>query len=377
MGKESNLHAALILLPSLVNADGSAAAIMNYYQALVDDGWKVDFLLVQKTENDRTKAISQQGGRIFTLPQCNKYFPQVAKQIAGVVQNGKYDVVHVNIPGHVAYRTLLQAEKAHVPVRIFHCHNPRNCLNWKTRISTRIYDTLCLRHANRRAACSKSAGFSRFGHRSFWVVKNLIEPSGFFFDPAARDKIRKRLGVEDGVIVGVVGRITPQKNPLFLVDCFAAFQKVEPRAFLLWIGEGELKQKVKQRLEEKGLEKVSCFPGTIREVGKWYSAMDLFLLPSKFEGLGIAFLEAQCSGLPCFGSDGVPAEAAVTELMHRISLQKRPEEWAVEIQRTMEQKEERRSRGETFQQAGYTLKSGSHELFQLYDLWIHDRTDHE
>ena len=101
------------------------------------------------------------------------------------------------------------------------------------------------------------------------------------------------------------------------------------------------------------------------------------MLPSKFEGLGIAFLEAQCSGLPCFGSDGVPAEAAVTELMHRISLQKRPEEWAVEIQRTMEQKEERRSRGETFQQAGYTLKSGSHELFQLYDLWIHDRTDHE
>lgn len=375
--KESHQHTALILLPSLAYADGSAAAIMNYYQALVDNGWSVDFLLVQKTENNRTKAVSQQGGRIFTLPQCNKYLPCVAKQIAEIVQKGRYDVIHVNIPGHVAYRTLLQAEKANVPVRIFHCHNPRNCLNWKTRISTRIYDTLCLRHANQRAACSKSAGLSRFGNRSFWVVKNLIEPAGFLFDPAARNRIRKQLGAEDRVIVGVVGRITPQKNPLFLVDCFAAFQKAEKRAFLLWIGEGELKQKVKRRLEEKGLAKVSCFPGTIREVGKWYSAMDLFLLPSKFEGLGIVFLEAQCNGLLCFGSDAVPDEAAVTELMHRISLQKKPEEWAEEIQNAMGQNTERRSRQETFQQAGYTLESGSNALFHLYDLWIRSRTDHE
>ena len=138
---------ALILLPSLEKGDGSAAAIMNYNDALAEDGWKVDFLLVRGTQNNRTEKITQNNGQIFVLPQKNKYSYTVTKMIMTVIKNGNYSVVHVNLPGHIAYCALKSAEKQGMPLRIFHCHNPKNTLNLKTKISTAIYDSLCLRHS--------------------------------------------------------------------------------------------------------------------------------------------------------------------------------------------------------------------------------------
>lgn len=361
--------AALILLPSLEKGDGSAAAIMNCYDALVCDGWQIDFLLLHGTKNERTEGIQKNGGKIFVLPPGSKYSAAVTRMITIVVEKGNYVLVHVNIPGHVAYLTLKRAEKAGTPVRIFHCHNPRNNLNLKTRISTHIYDTLCLKWSNRLLSCSESAGQSRFRNRSFTVLKNGIESTIFQYDEEARIILRKRMRMENAVVVGVVGRITAQKNPLFLIDCFEAFRAIEPRAMLLWIGEGELEQMVREKLKKKKLMCVCRFPGRLENVGKWYSAMDIFLLPSKFEGLGIVFLEAQCSGLPCYGSDGVPPEVEVTELMHRISLKKDTDYWAEMMKRGVCGIAERRSRNDDLNLAGYTVEKTKNGLLKLYNFW--------
>lgn len=357
---------ALIILPSLENGDGSAASIMNYYDALSKE-WEVDFLLIRQTDNMRSKQIMEDGGEIFVLPQQNKYSFAVSRAIASIIRGGKYAVVHINLPGHIAYRALLEAQKERVPVRIFHCHNPKNNLNLKTKISTWVYDTLCLKHANQLFACSESAGVSRFGSKDFHVLRNAIITERFQFDREARMELRKELLVEDSILVGVVGRITAQKNPLFLADCFEAFKAKEPKARLLWIGEGELIEQVKSRLDAKHLLEDCIFLGRREEIGKWYSAMDLFLLPSLFEGLGIVFLEAQCSGLPCFGSDLVPIDTEITELMHRISLQKTPGEWADFMRDVLKTSAERKGRGNELNKAGYDLTNVDDNLRKLYN----------
>lgn len=364
-----SLKRALIVLPSLENGDGSAASIMNYYKPLVQE-WNVDFLLMRTTDNMRTRQIIANGGKVFILSQQNKYSYAVAKEIASIIKKGKYSVVHVNLPGHIAYRALLEAKKDRVPIRIFHCHNPKNDLNLKTKISTRIYDTLCLKYANNLFACSESAGISRFEDKDFYILKNAIITERFRFNPETRAELRKELGVEDSVLVGVIGRITAQKNPLFLVDCFAALKAKEPLARLLWIGEGELIEQVKKRLDSKGLLEDCIFLGRREDVGRWYSAMDLFLLPSVFEGFGIVFLEAQCSGLPCFGSDLVPIDTEITELMHRISLHKTPDEWASLMFNALKTSAKRTSRDSDLRNASFDLSSVEDNLRTLYNFLL-------
>lgn len=363
---------ALILLPSLEKGDGSAAAIMNYYDALAKGGWTVDFLLTRCSQNSRTEKVTRCGGRIFVLPSKNKYSCSAAKMLLSVIKRGDYSVIHINIPGHIACLALKDARKSGVPIRVFHCHNPKNTLNIKTKVSTLLYDSLCLRYASRLIACSESAGVSRFGNRNFKVLKNLITASSFRYDKAVRTELRRKIGAENNILVGVVSRITAQKNPLFLVECFAAFKRKEPGAKLLWIGEGDLTGKVQDLLKEKSLLDDCVFTGRIEDPGQWYSAMDLFLLPSLFEGLGIVFLEAQCSGLPCFGSDKVPPETEVTPLMHRLSLQRSAEDWASAMEKEALSHTVRRDMGDDLRRAGYTVETSGSGMLALYNNWYRE-----
>ena len=376
MKKKSLTHEkykkALILLPSLEKGDGSAAAIMNYYDALEENGWTLDFLLTRYTQNDRTEKIALHGGRIFILPPKNKYSYSVAKKLLSVIKHGNYSIIHINLPGHIAYLALKDAKKYEIPIRIFHCHNPKNTLNLKTRVSTAIYDSLCLRYASQLIACSNSAGVSRYGNRDFKVLKNLISVSSFKYDSTVRKEIRRKIDAENNIIVGVVGRITAQKNPLFLVECFAAFKRKEPSAKLLWIGEGEMKEQVQNLLKEKSIFDDCIFTGRMENVGQWYSAMDLFLLPSIFEGLGIVFLEAQCSGLLCFGSDRVPPETEITPLMHRLSLRENADNWASAMQKEISSSNIRQDMGEYLRKAGYTFETSGNDMLLLYNDWYRE-----
>lgn len=107
--------------------------------------------------------------------------------------------------------------------------------------------------------------------------------------------------------------------------------------------------------------------GRKNNIEKWYSAMDLFLLPSKFEGMGIVFLEAQCTGLPCFGSTNVPIETEVTELMHRISLKQEANYWATAMKKVTDMSGDRRSRASEFINAGYTHEATKSDLLNMYE----------
>ena len=358
---------ALILLPYLKNGDGTALTLMNYYQELIEHGWRIDFLVLKIFECEWLNKVKADGNNIYELPKENKYSYKVSRKIRSIIKEGKYDIVHVNMPGHVGFETLKMARQYGIGKRIFHAHNPRNNLNLKTVISTKVYDYLLQREATELVACSKSAGNSRFGNKDFQVLKNVIDTDRFVYRLEDRRYIREKLHIEKKVVVGVVGRFAAQKNPEFLLECFAEYNKLNKESVLLWIGDGELQEKIQDRAKNMGLKGACLFVGRKNNIEKWYSAMDLFLLPSKFEGMGIVFLEAQCTGLPCFGSTNVPIETEVTELMHRISLKQEANYWATAMKKVTDMSGDRRSRASEFINAGYTHEATKSDLLNMYE----------
>ena len=358
---------ALILLPYLKNGDGTAVALMNYYQELIEHGWRIDFLVLKIFECEWLNKVKADGNNIYELPKENKYSYKVSRKIRSIIKEGKYDIVHVNMPGHVGFETLKMARQYGIGKRIFHAHNPRNNLNLKTVISTKVYDYLLQREATELVACSKSAGNSRFGNKDFQVLKNVIDTDRFVYRLEDRRYIREKLHIEKKVVVGVVGRFAAQKNPEFLLECFAEYNKLNKESVLLWIGDGELQEKIQDRAKNMGLKGACLFVGRKNNIEKWYSAMDLFLLPSKFEGMGIVFLEAQCTGLPCFGSTNVPIETEVTELMHRISLKQEANYWATAMKKVTDMSGDRRSRASEFINGGYTHEATKSDLLNMYE----------
>lgn len=358
---------ALILLPYLKNGDGTAVALMNYYQELIEHSWRIDFLVLKIFECEWLNKVKADGNNIYELPKENKYSYKVSRKIRSIIKEGKYDIVHVNMPGHVGFETLKMARQYGIGKRIFHAHNPRNNLNLKTVISTKVYDYLLQREATELVACSKSAGNSRFGNKDFQVLKNVIDTDRFVYRLEDRRYIREKLHIEKKVVVGVVGRFAAQKNPEFLLECFAEYNKLNKESVLLWIGDGELQEKIQDRAKNMGLKGACLFVGRKNNIEKWYSAMDLFLLPSKFEGMGIVFLEAQCTGLPCFGSTNVPIETEVTELMHRISLKQEANYWATAMKKVTDMSGDRRSRASEFINAGYTHEATKSDLLNMYE----------
>ena len=148
------------------------------------------------------------------------------------------------------------------------------------------------------------------------------------------------------------------------------FKKLQENAKLIWIGDGEMKPELEVSIDSMGLQNECILLGKKSDVENWYAAMDLFFLPSKFEGLGIVFLEAQCTGLPCLGSTNVPVETEVTDLMYRLDLGKSAEQWAIEMKKISETKLKRHSRAQEFIDAGYTHEATKNDLVEYYNSLI-------
>jgi glycosyltransferase involved in cell wall biosynthesis len=142
------------------------------------------------------------------------------------------------------------------------------------------------------------------------IIHNGIDISRFRYDEVVRHEVRKELHIPDRVLcIGNVARFVPQKNHDFFLDVFQAIHKKTDSAAVL-IGSGPLEELIKNKARSKRVFEYIHFLGPRMDVDRLYQAFDVFLLPSLFEGFGIAAVEAQCAGLPCLVSNRVPREIA-------------------------------------------------------------------
>jgi glycosyltransferase involved in cell wall biosynthesis len=316
--------------------------VLNY----IDRGkYQFDFLVYGNSDYDYPEAINQKvlslGSNIIrgASPDHPYAFVRDFKRI--LRENGPYDVVHSH-PHHFSGLILKIARQAGVPQRIAHSHTDfapyRMKIGWLRRLSRRMMSRWLKLYATGGLAASQAAAADLFGPRwrLDWRWRVLycgvdLAPFQLAVNPV---EVRAELGIpEDALVIGHVGALWEPKNHKFLVEVMAEVSRREPRTYLLLVGDGPLRPIITEQVAQSGLTEKVIFAGYRTDVPRLLrGAMDIFLFPSFFEGLGLALVEAQAAGLMCVFSDIVPQEAdVVSTLVRRLSLALPASAWAEEI----------------------------------------------
>lgn len=257
--------------------------------------------------------------------EMNKFFRTIGKD---------YDIVHLHSSSK-NFMVLYYAKKYGIKIRIAHSHNTDfQTKNFIKKFIGNQFKGLLKKNATDYMACSKDAGKWLFGNEKVIVLKNAINIKKFTFDNKKRNEIRNKYGIKDNEIVcGNVGRITEQKNHIFLINVFKKLYNQNKNYELLLVGKGEerLEKELEKIVNENNITENVIFAGFQEKPYEYLNAMDLFVFPSKFEGLGIVLIEAQANGLSCIVSDKIPNEAIINSNVKILSLDKE-DDWVKTIQ---------------------------------------------
>lgn len=328
-----NTKKILIVVHSLSVSNGVTNFLMNYMLNMPKNGIQFDFLQTDESDSPYVQIVRNRGCEVYSTPDLKaKWSRNIHNFFKTLFVQQKYDAIHVNISDYAATLILLYAWGYGIPIRIFHSHNTKRVeKSLKSKIFCVVYDMACVNLSNKLLACTERAGKEIFGQRDFTVIKNAICLNDFTYNESMRRELREEFGISNEFVLGTVCRQAAQKNPYFIVDIFCALKFMKKDAKLLWIGTGPLFNEISEYIEKKGIKNDVLMVGNQNNMASWYSMMDVFVLPSLYEGLGIVYIEAQANGLPTFASDCVPKDSNVTELIKYIPLQKNAQEWATEI----------------------------------------------
>ena len=347
---------------------GLETMLMNYYRQMDRTKVQFDFLVHRDFRADYDDEIEQLGGRIYRIGRLIPWSRAYQRTLdAFFAAHPEYRVVHVHQDCLSA--VILKAAKRHgVPVRIAHSHSSSQDKNLKYLIKL-YYKRQIPTYATALFACGKDAGDWMFGGAPYTVVNNAIDATQYSYCHTRAMEMRKSLHIaEDAFVIGHVGRFSPVKNHAFLIDVFDQLRRENERAVLLLVGNGELRSIMEEKAKAMGLEDRVLFTGVRSDVCDLMQAMDVFVFPSLYEGLGIALVEAQAAGLPCVISDRVPTAAMLTDLVQRVSLEEGSQKW---MERILTAKAGvRRNRFDEIVAGGYDIVSNAAWLQQYYiDHW--------
>lgn len=313
---------------------GLETMLMNYYRNMDRTKIQFDFLMHRSEPSDYDAEIESLGGRIYRAPRLYPhnypaYFAFMKKFFA---QHPEYRIVHSHIDA-MSYLPLLAAKRAGVPVRIAHSHSASLDLDLKYPLKQWFRFRLG-GVATHCFACGEAAGKFLFRGSAFQIVANGVEAAQFRYKEALRQEMRRELALEGKFVLGHVGRFTGVKNHAFLLEILERLLQTKPNAVLLLAGTGELQQSIQKKAAAMGISHGVRFLGNRADMDRLYQAMDVFVLPSLYEGVPLVGLEAQFAGLPCVFSDRVSPEVRFAENCCFLPLEQGPAYWAARILET-------------------------------------------
>jgi glycosyltransferase involved in cell wall biosynthesis len=314
--------------------------LMHVLRTIDRDQYPMDFLVWSPVPQEYDEEALALGARIFRGPHVHKprAYGEFLKKV--LRDYGPYDVVHSHLHHSSGY-ALRVAAQCGIPVRIAHSHNDRSAEYASAPLAKRVYLALMRRWVSRFATvglgCSGVAAASLFGDNWQDEPRWRVLYYGVDLSPycAPRDtQVRSELGIpENGLVVGHVGRFFEQKNHTFLLDIAEELVRQKPETRILLVGDGPLRAAMEEKAGRLGLQEKVIFAGLRPDIPRLLrSAMDVFLMPSHFEGLPMALIEAQAAGLPCTISDAISDESdIVPALMHRNALSQPASAWAGQV----------------------------------------------
>lgn len=356
-----------------VGLGGAESRIMDLYRQMDRNEIQFDFLVHSEAVNRATSSdtsarkpqfydeeIHRLGGQIYVLPKFKVYnYLTYRKAVQDFFRKHREFRV---VQGHMTSTAgiyLPIAKRCGIPVTVAHARNAGVEKGLKG-IATKFFRRGLARKADYCFACSRLAGEDVFGKGAVQdgkveIIHNAIDAAGFTYDPKLRGKMRQQLGLTRELVIGHVGRFNYQKNHPYLIEIFAALCKIRQDAVLLLLGEGPDQESIKAKCGELGIGDKVRFLGNQRRPQDYYQAMDIFLLPSFFEGLPGVLVEAQAAGLKCFVSDMVTREAAATDLVTYLSIEQPAGSWAEKIVGTAEY--ERQDTYQKMRAAGFDVQT--------------------
>ena len=346
--------------------------IMNYYRQMqeIDSNIVMD-ILVTTSEPVFKEEIIQRGGQVFVVPQTRNI---KAKSLIMnfFKEHGKnYDVLWCNKCELFNINYLIGAKKYHIKKIILHSHSSSNMHTGlrKCMVELLHQKNKCniTKYVTDYWACSDYAAKWMFPNKVIKDVKyipNAIDTDKFLYNDNIRREIRKRLNIEKELVFGFIGSLYHVKNPMFALDVFNEYYKLNKKSILLIAGAGNLENEILEKINTLECKYSVKLLGVRKDVPNLMQALDCLLLPSFVEGFPVVAVEAQASGLPIFASlDGITKQTKLTEGMHLLSLSLGASEWAKRISQTDLKRYDGISK---LKNKGFDIKSAAKDLLDRF-----------
>lgn len=311
-----------------MNMGGIENFVMNLFRATNRNRVQFDFLYITQKKCYFDDEIESLGGRIYRITGRNTDLKRHKKELTDFFEeNGDIDAVHIHAANAFCYVDAKIARQFGIKCILVHSHTtsaPHKYLHYALRELLPKYVDRCL-------ACSDLAAKWLFPSRL--VKKTVMIPNGislpkYRYRPEVAERLRTQYGIGNKLVIGHVGRLEEVKNHSFLLEIMQNIKRKHNDSVLLLVGDGTLKEKLQQKSMQLGLENDVIFAGIQDNANEYMQAFDIMVFPSLYEGLPVTIVEAQAAGVPCFISDVITKDVAVTELVHYVSLNCSAYQWA-------------------------------------------------
>lgn len=354
-----------------LNVGGAETMIMNIYRKIDKSKIQFDYLVVGNEKGYFEEEAVAMGAKVFHITPRSVSFLKNLNDFYRVVNNGKYRIVHFHTQN--AFLTFIQlcvAKFAGAKIIIVHSHSTSDWRSGMLKKMHFVFRPLLSRSANIKLSCGKEAAMWLYGNdKGVRIIPLPVLCEKYKYNEEKYYNLRKEYGYDDFIIFTHTGRFYKPKNHEFLIDIFAEISKKKPNAILFLIGDGELKEQIKNKVKELHLEGKVIFWGNISDVWNKLIMSDAFLFPSLYEGFPTAVLEAQAAGLPCYISDTITPQIAETKNVKQLSLNKNAIEWCEFILSDMEHGKANRASTNKAISEKYDISKVKDIFTELYSHW--------
>lgn len=360
----------LVICTNVFGYNGIASVILNYYKAIDKEKIHIDMVLINEPRQEIKELFEENNTNLYVIKRNSNPFSYM-KSLKEIMKSNNYELVHIHGNSATMAIELMVAKSVGIKVRIPHCHN----VTTDHGIIHNVLKPIFNKSYSYGFACGKDAGKWLYGDKDFVVINNGIDTDNFKFNSEYRDAIRDKYHLEGKYVVGHVGIFNYQKNHKALIDIFVKLHKKNKNSVLMLIGEGDNYDEIKELVKLEKLEDCVIFVGTTDDVNKYMMAFDVFALPSRFEGLPLVLVEAQCTGLPCVASREVSVEADITGLVDYEDYEE-TELYANKLNsvhnRNYDREVTAKETRKTICLKGYSIWDNAKRIEELYDVYIDD-----
>lgn len=350
-----------------LKSGGVESVIYNYCSAAGNNKYEWYLLYQHEPSKKNIYEFEKIGFYLQRIPSKARHPIKNYKDTYNFLKNEKIDVVHCHMT-LMNFIPLIAARKLKIRVRICHSHNSDiRKKNVFVKLFEKILKVLCIKNSTHLVACGEEAGKYMFGKKKFQILHNAMDLEKYQYSENNRKNIRKKYNISDNkYVVGHIGRFTKQKNQIFIIELFKKIYEEDKNFVLFLIGDGEQKKFIIDKIKEYGLDKNVILPGILNNVNQVYSAFDLFILPSLWEGLPVVSIEAQASGVQTILSNNIDKKAII-EKEKCTMLDLNIEKWKKQILKEKHNKSDRNIDMNFFINNNLDIKTEVGKIEKIYD----------